>query len=253
MKILPGLAVSKMSGTIAGTTYQNWRGILVARSKPTPTNVNSPRQSVVRALMTILSRAWRDELNQGLRTAWNQRAKNYPWLDVFGNTFPMTGENLYIKQNMVLLDHFLPRQDTPVPDQVPSAITSMNIIGTEDLLTVQYDQLAPAEVSAQLPFIDISIAGAFLEANVTFSVDKNVTYIRTNGLTPGRVHQKSDFRHAVYADDTPVSEPVAKNEISVERAILSDRNIVLSLRRFNKYGNFSAPVLLQNIVTEPAG
>ncbi|HUV72313.1 MAG TPA: hypothetical protein VMW25_04835, partial [Clostridia bacterium] len=161
-KILPGLAVSKMSGTIAGTTYQNWRGMLIARSKPTPTNVNTPRQSFIRMLMKSLSQAWRDELNQGLRTAWNQRAKNFPWLDVFGNSVSMTGENLYIKQNMILLDRSLARQDTPVPETVPPELLGVTATLEEDFYIITIPKLPDAVVASQAPFIDVSIAGGFL-------------------------------------------------------------------------------------------
>jgi len=247
-KILPGLAVHKISGTIGGTTFQNWRGILVARSKPTPTNVMTPRQTVIRALMTLVSRAWRDELTKGLRTAWNQRAKNYPWLDVFGREVKMSGENLYIKQNMVLLDHGLTRQDTPVPDVVPPELTDLSVKDTSGKLELKYDGLPAAVITAQAPFLDVSVAGGFLTAQVDVSTI-NESYASTLALPAGRKHQKSDFRHVFYISDLPAVEPPEPSTIAVAPPTEQIRNVVISVRRYNKYGNFTAPMLLEAIVT----
>jgi len=246
-KILPGLAVSKMSGTVAGTTYQNWRGILVARSKPTPTNVNTPRQSVVRALMTLLSRAWRDELNQGLRTAWNQRAKSFPWLDVFGNSVSMTGENLYIKQNMVLLDHSLARQDTPVSEVMPRELT--DIVDTsegEPELSLVIPGSAAGEITAQAPFIDIWIAGGFLA--IQEAALPNDLPISTLALPSGRKQQKSDFRHAFYLT-APDIVTTPETTLRVSPPSGHTRNVAVVVRRYNKYGNFSAPRIFNHVLT----
>jgi hypothetical protein len=236
-KILPGIAVNKISGTIAGTTYQNWRGILVARSKPTPTNVNTARQSLIRSFMTSLSRAWRDVLNPGLRTAWNQRAKNYPWLDVFGNAVSMTGENLYIKQNMVLLDHSLPRRDTPVPDVMPPELDDVYI--TPEYPTgvgVHFPALDPAVITAQAPFINVTFAGGYLF--IVNTGPEEFTF-ESAALPNGRKHQKSDFRHVLYADR--VSDMT--QSIAQQVPAGYSRNCVMSIQQFNKYGNFSAPRL----------
>jgi len=248
-KILPGLAVSKMSGTVAGTTYQNWRGILVARSKPTPTNVATPRQLVVRMLMSLLSRAWRDELNQGLRTAWNQRAKNFPWLDVFGNTISMTGENLYIKQNMVLLDHSLPRQDTPVPDVMPPELTDLTIEPEVEQLSINVPQLSASIMTSQVPFLDIWVAGGFLTSVVEDTDPFVNAVISSQALPPGSIDSKSDYRHAAYANDKLLTEPAEEGLIVVTPPAGHTKNIAVIVRRYNKYGNFSAPRKFSAIIT----
>jgi len=245
-KILPGAAVAKMSGTIAGTTYQNWRGILVARSKPTPTNVNTPRQSLIRSLMTTLSRAWRDELNQGLRTAWNQRAKNFPWLDVFGNSVSMTGENLYIKQNLVLLDHSLARVDTPVPDTMPPELDYITEDGDATNIHFDITQLPDAIVAAQTPFLDVKIAGGFL--NIDDSGAPLEVLVDSQALPAGRKHQKSDFRHAFYLNNLGVAS-VDPQVMQFTAPLGHTRNMVVIVQGFNKYGNFTAPRLFEKVIT----
>lgn len=246
-KILPGPLASKISGTIAGTTFQNWRGLLVARMKSTPTNVNSPRQTVIRAIMTLLSRAWRDDLTAGLRVAWNQRAAAFPWLDVFGNERKMTGENLYIKQNMVLLDHFRLRQDTPVPNVVPSELVDMVISSTEERLILSYNQLSAGEITSQEPFLDIRVAGGFTTVDIDVGVSV-LTEIGSQCLPQGRKHQTSDFRHCAYSDDVVLSDPVELNSVAVAPPDGTVRNVVIVVQRFNKFGNFTQPRLFNAIV-----
>ena len=251
-KILPGLAVSKMSGTIAGTTYQNWRGMLVARSKSTPTQSFSLRRNAVQALISAISRAWRDELTPDQRIAWNQRAKNYPWLDVFGNTVFMTGLNLYIKQNFALLDHSLPRRDIPVPDIMPPELEMTVNSASTAFLDIDYSQLAPTVITDQAPFLNVVVAGGFLTAENELGTDRVSTKVDTLALPAGRQAGKSDFRHAIYVDELPLVEPAAiLNDMEIAiNTLTGTRNITISVQRFNKYGNFSAPRLFNIIAVK---
>ncbi len=249
MKFLPGIGVSKLSGTIGGVTAQSWRGLGVFRRKPIPTKTLTPRQIFINALMTSLSQAWRDVLTQGLRTAWNQRAKNFPWVDVFGNERKMTGENLYIKQNMVLLDHGLARQDTPVPETIPPELTDLTVTVEPSQLVVNVPQLDSAIITAQTPFLDIFVAGGFLDVTVNIPEVFVEVDINTLALPQGRVDQKSDFRHAAYADDKEEGLPPEVGTISVRPPALQTRNVTIVVRRYNKFGNFTAPVKFSIIVT----
>lgn len=239
MKYLPGIGVSKLSGTMGGVTAQNWRGLGIFRRKPIPTKTLTARQMFINSLMSLLSKAWRDELNRGLRTAWNQRAKNYPWTDVFGNERKMTGENLYIKQNMVLLDHGLTRQDTPVPDVVPAELLDVVFTGEPENMFLHVPQISAGDL-ADTPFIDVYVAGGYTS---TTKADNGIyeLNIKSLCLPQGRTHQKSDFRHVAYVDDKLVTEPIESSAISIDPPAGWTRNIVVILRRYNKYGNFSAP------------
>jgi len=249
MKILPGLAVAKLSGTVGGTTYQNYRGMIVARTKPVPKKTLTARQMFINSLMSLIARAWRDELNQGLRKAWNQRAKNYPWVDVFGREVKMTGENLYIKQNMVLLDHNLARQDTPAPNVIPPEVADWTIASSDDIFELVSPGLPEGTVAEQAPFLDIWVAGGFLTKNLNIQPDHFDFQCETLGLPPGRIAGKSDYRHVEYADefDTIPVTPVNSN-FTIEPIPQEPKNISIILRRYNKYGNFSAPLLLSAVL-----
>jgi len=245
-KILPGPLAAKISGTIGGTTYGNWRGMIVARTKPVPSKDLTIRQMRINALMSILSIAWRDELNQGLRTAWNQMSKNYPWTDVFGNQRKMTGENLYIKQNMILLDFGLSRNDQPQPETVPPDCDDIIVNDSIIDMTLTIEPLADAIVTSQTPFVNIMVAGGFLSIDVGGGGDS--INIDTVGLPPGRIAGKSDFRHVYYvpAQQTTLGSPV---EVVIRSFPGVAKNITAIVQRYNKYGNFSAP---RKIVINPA-
>lgn len=247
-KVLLGSGVSGLSGTFQGVTYQNWRGITTMRRKPTPTNVMSDRQTKIRAIISELSKAWRDVLTPGLRTAWEQRAKNYPWFDVFGREIKMSGINLYVKQNLVLLDHGLTRQDQPAPEVIPPECVDLQLIEDPHSLIVHYPQLSTEIVAAQAPFLDIWVAGGYLSAVNEVEPDLVTTRIESQALPGGRVHQRSDFRHAIYVSaPVPSATPdINRIEVTLPPAAVN-RNIVISVQRYNKYGNFSVPRIFNAI------
>ncbi len=249
MKFLPGIGVSKLSGTLGGITAQNWRGLGVFRRKPIPGKTLTARQMFINSLMSLLSTAWRDDLNQGQRTSWNQRAKNYPWVDVFGNERKMTGLNLYIKQNMVLLDHGLPRHDNVVADVNPPELLDVTVGPEVASLNVKFPVVDAGLITSQAPFIDIRVAGGFLLVEASGLPDE--LSISTQGLPAGRIEQKSDFRHCFYADRADIIAAPDGTEVITSSPIPGTRNLVMSVQQFNKFGNFSAPLLFSGIKTSP--
>lgn len=235
-----GGASGLIRGKIGGYVYYVVNGTQRIRELTPVHNPQTARQMEIRSINTELSRAWRDDLNQGQRKAWSQRAAHQ-------NT---KGSLLFIKQNFVLLDFGLSKQETPPPMIMPPELTDLYVDPSPpaDTLEIKIPQLAPAIISAQTPFIDFEIAGGFITAtlseNGAFTVELN-----TQALSQGRVHQKSDFRHAIYAQDKEVSEPPVISEIITEVPSEAVRNVVLRIRRYNKYGNYSQALIFDHIIT----
>lgn len=247
-----GGVVGQVAGTIGGITYQNWRGIQTLREKPTPHNPKTARQTEVRAINTELSRFWRDGLNQGQRTAWNQRAKTFSWKTILGKDIKSTGENLFIKQNFQLLDFGLSMQTTPPPMVMPPELVGLQLEPETEALTILAQQLAPAVITTQTPFLDIWVAGGFTSVEFAENDVYDIT-IETQAISQGRVHQVSDFKHAIYIADKPTTEPPAVSEIlTILYGSGAVRNVVLLIRRYNKYGNYSQSMIYQKIITAPA-
>lgn len=248
-KILQGIGVEAISGTIGGTTFQKWKGLLIARGKPTPRNPMTDRQTRIRSIVSTISRAWRDVLNKGQRTAWKQHAEVFPWFDVFGRSIKLSGINLFLKINFILLDHDKIMQVTPPPTAEPLELTGITIDVHPEDLYLEIDQLTPGMITAEEPFVDVWVAGGFTEKIVTIDPDKYSLVIYSGCLPAGRTHQKSDFRHIHYADDFAVSDPAAQSVIQVRPPIEHTKNVVVRVQRYNKYGRYSVPVIYEGIRT----
>lgn len=251
MKYLPGIAVNELNGTLKGVTAQRWRGLGVFRKKPTPHNPMTPRQTDVRIITAQIAEAWREELNQGQRTAWNQRAKNYPWKDVFGREIAMTGLNLYVKLNFPLIDFGLPKNIEPPPMTEPPELDDVILDPDINTMFLAVPQITPAIQTAQAPFIDLKIAGGWFVANISEQTPNfYLAELNTEALPQGRVHQKADFVHALYLADTiPAEPPGEPNNIAIAVPFGATRNVTVSLKRFNKFGNFSTERIFSKIIT----
>lgn len=248
-KILQGIGVEAISGTIGGTTFQKWRGLLIARGKPTPHNPSTPRQTRIRSIVSTISKAWRDVLNQGQRTAWNQFAEVFPWYDVFGRSMSLRGISLFLKINTVLLDHLKPMQIEPPPAVEPPEISDLVIETPISNLSITVPQVVSGIVTAQEPFLDIAVAGGFTALDdapdVPFAVN-----INSQALPQGRKHQKSDFRHVAFVDDQAETlPPEIGGQIVVTIPVGYTRNIVVRIQRYNKHGRYSVPRIFEAIIS----
>lgn len=249
-KILQGIGVEAISGTIGGTTFQKWRGLLIARGKPTPHNPSTARQTRIRSIVSTISRAWRDVLTAGQRTAWNQFAEVFPWYDVFGRSMSLRGISLFLKINTVLLDHNRPMQIEPPPAVEPPELTGITIDVTPSALSLEVSQLVEGIITAQEPFIDVWVAGGFTAYETSLDPGKYEMEVHSQCLPQGRKHQKSDFRHVSYIDDmaimTPPETPSLLHLLPPEFHV---KNCVMRIQRYNKNGRYSVPVIYEGIRT----
>lgn len=95
--------ISQASGSLAGTTWSRNRGGMYLRARAMPTNPNSPQQQALRAIMAMLTTAWRNELDADEREAWETYAANVPLLNKLGEPKNVTGLNMFVRSNMVRL------------------------------------------------------------------------------------------------------------------------------------------------------
>lgn len=248
-KVLYGEGVMAISGTIGGTTHQKWRSIDVIRKKPTPHNPQTPRQTRIRAIVSTVSRAWRDVLNQGQRIAWEQHAEQFPWFDVFGKALMLRGINLFLKVNTVLLDHNKPMRIVPPPAVVPPELTDVVVTDEPAELFLQIPQLVAGIVTAQEPFVDVWIAGGFTSIVEAGSPEIYEVTVQSTCLPAGRTAQKSDYRHGVYLDDTPILVTPDVNSLFVLPPGDTTKNVSVRLQRYNQFGNYSVPVVFSGVRT----
>ena len=98
MKAKFGAIVVDGRGKIGGHVASKNRSGSYFRTKVTPVNPQSARQSAVRATLSSFSASWRG-LNQNRRDAWNSAVGSFTKTNVFGDTVTPTGKNLYTALN----------------------------------------------------------------------------------------------------------------------------------------------------------
>jgi len=100
MKFLPSLT-GTMSGSMGGCTASHNRAGMYFRNRVVPTNPNTTRQQNVRAYFTAAVNAWASTLTAAERADWETWAANVPFLDTLGQTFFLTGQQAFIRANVV--------------------------------------------------------------------------------------------------------------------------------------------------------
>lgn len=119
-------------GSVNGTTFSKNRFANIARSKTSPVNPDTPAQSFVRSNFGALSASFRG-LSADRIDAWNAATENWQRSNVFGDTYKMTGLNLYVMLNQNLLQIGSGEIiDPPSPGELP-ILTADSTIGVNVL------------------------------------------------------------------------------------------------------------------------
>lgn len=127
-----------ISGSIGGTIFSSNRGGDYMKNKVIPLNPATARQTLIRGLTAGFAQSWRG-LTDAQRIAWNAATLNFPVTNNVGNTVILSGEQLYIRLNVVLSNIGQPNITTPpLPASISNfqscglnaALASMNFTGT---------------------------------------------------------------------------------------------------------------------------
>lgn len=100
MKLTPTLG-GAYSGSIGGLTASHNKGGQYFRRRSVPTNPNTLRQQIVRAVTGGLVQSWTNDLTDAERQAWRAYAENTPTTDSLGQTIQMSGINAFVKSNAI--------------------------------------------------------------------------------------------------------------------------------------------------------
>lgn len=129
-----GPVVAGISGSIGGTTFARNRGGSYARNRTVPINPSTSRQNAVRALMGNLAQVWTNTLNDVQRAAWELYAANVTVNNKLGEARNLTGQNMFIRANSLLIQCGEARvDDGPTNFTVGPTITpTFNIVPASD-------------------------------------------------------------------------------------------------------------------------
>lgn len=101
MKFTPGPLGADFSGSIGSTTASRNRFGPYLRTKAIPVNPNTVRQQTVRAEFATMVNLWNNTLTQAERDAWVLWADNTTILGKDGSPINITGQNAYVRFNVI--------------------------------------------------------------------------------------------------------------------------------------------------------
>ena len=219
-----GAIVVDGRGKIGGQVLSRGRSGAIIRTKVTPVNPRTSRQTAVRAILGALSSAWR-ALTQPQRESWNAAVFNFQKTNIFGDTVNPTGKNLYVGLNTNLTKVSEPNIDVPpVPAElVAPIISNFTADGTVGLLDFA---VANASVDQKL-YIQ---ASPQVSAGIT-NISSKVSLIKIEPQSSGSVLFSSEYT-------------------SVYGPLIVGQKIFLRVSAVNKVtGQKTVPEILSAIVT----
>ena len=120
-----GIGVADIRGSLAGTTFSSGTYGAYMRRKAVPTNTKTTIQTERRAEFASLSAKWRG-LTDSERETWISQAPAYTRANSFGDNVPLTGQALFMRCNLNLLQVSAPQISVAIP---PVSMTAVDAGG----------------------------------------------------------------------------------------------------------------------------
>ena len=116
-----------MRGSIGANVFTHNKGGDCVRLRTTPTNPNTSRQQVTRAILGTFATLWDTGLSQDQRDAWDVYASEHPIINSLGKEIYITGLAWFVKCNARLMDAGATTLGDPPVYGAPSALASMSV------------------------------------------------------------------------------------------------------------------------------
>lgn len=224
-----GAGIVDMRGSIAGTTFARNRGGAYARGRTKPTNPSTSRQQAVRNVMTDLVNAWSEVLTDAQRAAWDQYASAVPFTNRLGESMLLTGFNMFIRSNSVILQSGLTQVNAgPTTLLLPEADASFAVAASEATgeLTVTFDDTAD--------WCDEDGGALAVKCGLPQNASRNFF--------------KGPWRFADSIDGDSVTAPTSSTAIAAPFSITENQKIWCEARIIRSDGRVSAPFRVSGIV-----
>lgn len=170
MKAKFGAIVVDGRGKIGGHVASKNRSGSYFRTKSTPVNPQTARQSAVRGVLASFSAAWR-ALSQAQRNAWNSAVSAFSKTNVFGDSVTPTGKNLYTGLN-----------------------ANLNLIGEAPISAPPAVVAVPEPSIASIDFEDDTVAAAVRIALDSADTSLHYAVYATEQVSPGVGFFKNKYR-----------------------------------------------------------
>lgn len=197
MKVVgPMFSVDARGGMWGTVVFSIWRSINYIRAFAMPTNPQSPRQILIRSLLTTAARAW-GLLTDIQRENWDDAGAQMGKKTQLGQDYTLTGVAYYVGLSVLAQD----LGETPVTD--PPAASDPPIVPDAAVVTGLL-------LSGDIDCSWTAGAGDFVDIWIT------------RALSDGEKPQKNLFRHLSYTADATA--------VLVISGLLSDRKYGVKMR-----------------------
>jgi hypothetical protein len=143
-KTLFGALIVDARNKLGGHVLSKNKGGSFIRRKVSPTQPMSTAQRKIRAIVTQLARAWGGVLDDTKRQVWKDFSSQHPVTDVFGQNVILTGMQMYVRLNAVIMFLGAAIIDMPPDSLEVSAITDLEPSATETGPTFELAGVVPA-------------------------------------------------------------------------------------------------------------
>ena len=170
-KITFGALVGVVAGSIGNVVVQRSKAGQTLRERVIPANPKTTAQVAVRNKMTVRSKAW-SALSESQRGGWDTAAASNDWTqtDTLGNSFKLSGEQLYLKLNLELESiGVAPISAVPTKAAFASiALSTITLTAGTPVFSVAYTGTLPATETLKLRASRQGSAGIMSSKSVQF-------------------------------------------------------------------------------------
>lgn len=182
MKIKFGAMVVDGRGKLGGHVASKNRAGTYFRTKVSPINPQTSRQSAVRSQLTGWAQAFRS-LTPAQIAAWNSAVSNFTKTDIFGDVKTPSGINLYVALNMNLEQvGATSLSDPPLPSSV-SPVDSVTLTADSSPQTFSI-AFTPTPVPADTDWIIEATAGVSAGKSFVKSEFRQIAVVASAATTP---------------------------------------------------------------------
>lgn len=149
--IIPGVAVSQMSGRVGGTIFSRNRGGAYMRNGSIPSTVTTPFAQRIKSVTAAMSQAWAG-LGAAVQEQWREWATQNPVINRLGQSRTLSGHQAFVQINARLVYVGLDQLESPPIGEAPAPFVpgSVTFVAAPLELTVAYTPTpAPAGIAVQ--------------------------------------------------------------------------------------------------------
>ena len=168
-KFIP-LNAGDIRGSAGATTFSKNRFGNYMRRRVSPVNPSTIAQNDQRNLVEYLSTYWATHLSDVERLSWATQASQKTLTDTLGQTYTMTGQNLFVGVNAVRTRAGAAIVDTaPGPGAMPALASIGGTVTADD---------APASQAVSIKLTGTPAAGGYLQLWATAPMSAGRTFVK---------------------------------------------------------------------------